>query len=121
MRAPPFHGDNAVTFFAKAMKAELRESHRSAREFFLHFRNALRSPFAQVRAMDLNPKSDARRHRAGSPRLAERGTSILLMAGPTGSPPSRSYGVTSLPASGGLQPITSHPPSVAAATYGVAG
>jgi hypothetical protein len=29
-----------------------------------------------------------------------------------GHPPSRSYGVTSRPASGGLQPITSHPPSL---------
>jgi hypothetical protein len=43
--------------------------------------------------------------------LAERGTSVVLMARPTGGhPPSRSYGVTSRPASGGLQPITSHPP-----------
>jgi len=42
--------------------------------------------------------------------LAERGTSVVLMARPTGGhPPSRSYGVTSRPASGGLQPITSHP------------
>jgi len=100
------------------MKAELRDSHRS-REFFLRLRNALRSPLRKCDGFESEERcAEASRRR---PRLTEHGTSIVDGAPDRRYPPSRSYGVTSLPASGGLQPITSHPPSVAAATYGVAG
>jgi hypothetical protein len=69
MRAPPFHGDNAVTISRRRRRAELRGSRGSARIF-------------------VDGASDR------------------------GHPPSRSYGVTSRPASGGLQPIAFHPPSL---------
>jgi hypothetical protein len=62
MRAPPFHGDNVVTIFAKAMKAELRESPAFAQGYGAACRGSARffpslltlgdPPFAQVRALD---------------------------------------------------------------------
>ena len=69
------------------MKAELRESHRAARIFS---RSPKRSaiPFAQVRAMDRQKLIESEKRCADAsrqqPRVAEHGTSIFLMARPTG-------------------------------------
>jgi hypothetical protein len=83
MRAPPFHGDNAVTIFAKAMKAELRESHRSARIFSLSPKRSAIPLCASARdGFESEERCAAASRR--QPRLAEHGTSILLMARPTG-------------------------------------
>jgi hypothetical protein len=87
MRAPPFHGDNVVTIFAKATRrAELRESRGSAQ--FLNLLALCDRPFAQVRATDGQNLIESEQGCADAlhlqPHLAEHGTSILLMTRPTG-------------------------------------
>ena len=88
MRAPPFHGNNAVTVSRRRRKAKLRESRGSAR-IFLNLRDDVRSPLRAVRVMGGQNLIESEERCADAsrlqPRVAERGTSILLMARRPGS------------------------------------
>jgi hypothetical protein len=75
-----------LLFSRRRRRTELRESRGSARIFSNLL--TLCDPFAQVRAMEGQNLIESEERCADAsrlqPRVAERGTSILLMARPTG-------------------------------------